>query len=113
MKNEFDERIKRIEQELINLKTASRYASMRPACLMNRVAVNTGVYKIYYDNPSGDPIATFIIADDRYNMAGAYARTPDTSTQIVDMVTSNYEESWTGYVSIISNVPVLRIERIG
>lgn len=112
MNNEFDERIKKMEQELINLKTASRYASMRPACVMNRVAVNTGVYKIYYNNPSGEPIATFIITDDRYNRAGAYAHTPDASTQVVDMVASNHDESWTGYVSIISNVPVSRIERI-
>lgn len=113
MKNEFDNKIKEIEQELLDLKTACEFVSTRSACVQNSVAVNTGVYQIIYDNPRADHIATFIIADDPNHMAGAFLRIPsNTTTQLVDIVASNTEQSWTGRVTIISNLPVVSFTKI-
>lgn len=113
MRNEFDERIKKIEQELLDLKTACEFVSTRSACVETSVAVNTGVYEIKYENPKSDYIATFIIASDPLNMAVAYLRTPSNpTTQRVEIVASNSEGSWTGYVTIISNLPVVSFTKI-
>lgn len=113
MKNEFDEKVKKIEQELIDLKTACEFTSTRSAFVQNLVPVNTGVYQITYDNPDADHIATFIIADDPNNMAGTYLRSPSSSSvQLADIVSSNTSQSWTGRISIVSNLPVVSFTKI-
>lgn len=107
MRNEFDERIKKIEQELLDLKTASEFVSTRSACVENSVRVRTGIYEIKYENNRGYRIATFIIADNPDALAAGYLRTPTNSTtQLVEMAGD-------GYVTIVSNLPVVSFTKIG
>jgi len=114
MRNEFDEKVKKIEQELLDLKTACEFVSTRSAAVQNSVPVNTGIYEIKYENPRSDYIATFIIADDPDNMALASLRTPsDSTTQLVEIAASDPDESRTGHVSIISNLPIVSFTKIG
>lgn len=114
MKNDFAEAIDNIEKELLALKTASDYASVRSAHSA-QVDVRTGLYRITYENTS-DPIFSLAFAPavaDNYNIA--YLRTPSGNTQIVEINTDDMvypSNTHTARLTIVSNVPVTSITRI-
>lgn len=119
MNNEFDKKIKNIEQELTDLKTASEYSSVRSAAVTYSQLVYTGTYRITYEN-RGEPVFSLVhtgIISDEEDLGGAMARTPEGNTQIVEVFTSYIDTTYqeiTKYTTmvVVSNVVVTKIERI-
>ena len=119
MNNEFDKRIKNIEQELTDLKTASEYSSVRSAAIKYSQTVYTGTYRITYEN-KGEPVFSLVhtgIISDEEDLGGAMPRTPEGNTQIVEVFTSYFDENNQEIVKyttmvVVSNVAVTKIERI-
>lgn len=118
MKNEFESEIKKIEQELIDLKTASKYTSIRSAFHSTSTLVYTGMYRIRYNN-NNNPIFSIIYCNfigSNYGLA--YPRTPNGNEQIVEIDSTYFDGDSEQYVtqhlplSIASNFPVISIERI-
>lgn len=107
MKNDFGQMIKNIENEILNLKTASEYASIRSAEYTASISVSTGLYRITYNN-DGEPIFSFCyIGTDISAFGIPYARTPENNSQIIEVLESNPTT-----LVVISNVPVISITRI-
>lgn len=118
--NEFDVTIKRLERELLDLKTASEYSSTRSASFGSVDRVSTGLYQVTYATGNEAIMATafceMIVGTDVYGIAKL--RTPDVSSQIVE-VNTNYRNFDTqqmvvgeATLRIISNRPVTSITRI-
>lgn len=119
MGNEFDKRIKNIEQELTDLKTASEYSSIRSAAITYSQLVYTGTYRITYEN-RGEPVFSLVhtgIISDEEELGGAMAHTPEGNTQIVEVFTSYMDGQQHEVVKyttmvVVSNVAVTKIENI-
>lgn len=122
MKNDFSERLRRIELELTALKTASLYTSVRSSHTAYSGRIQTGLYLITYDN-DGEGILSFFFIDKRayYSAGHVYPRTPIGSTQIVEVNTtyvSTQPGSGTTTITydlafvVVSNVPVVSITRV-
>lgn len=117
MKNEFDKEIKYIEDELLDLKTASEYTSIKNASVFSNLRVTTGLYRITYKQ-SDNPIIAMVYKGIPANYGVYYLRTPSGNTQIVEVVTTYWSNPDQTYytdentLTIISNTPVLNIERI-
>jgi hypothetical protein len=115
MQNEFDQRLKNMEQELLDIKTASIYSSVKSVETSASSQVRTGLYQITYD--SGD---TNIMALMFVGYGGVYPRTPQGDTQIIEIATAGppvdpNTGEYTVYstqLSVISNRKVLSIARI-
>jgi hypothetical protein len=116
MNNEFDNRFKKIEQEIIDLKTSSKYTSVRSAKYSYGTLVYTGVYRITFDVGSEQLFSISYGTVTGEGVALVEERTPNGNQQIIDVVTTYYNGS--SYVtrqiplSVVSNVPVVSIERI-
>lgn len=123
--NEFEKRIKDIESELLNLKTATEYTSTRSLTSAVIEGVYTGMYLISY--LSTDGYIASVAACDEIDAPGrpgesllgqAYLRTPNDNTQIVEVDTDYYNfdtritETGTCSMMISSNVPITGITRI-
>lgn len=119
MANDFDKELKKIEQELTDLKTASEYSSIRSAAITYSQTVYTGTYRITYEN-KGEPVFSIIhtgIISDNADLGGAMARTPEGNTQLVDVFTTyiganNQEVVRYTTMVVVSNLAVTRIERL-
>lgn len=117
MRNEFDTRIKNIQNELLALKTAAEYSSIRNAFLSPTIRVTTGLYSVTY-NPNGQAIMCEFYRQDSNIPCRIYGRTPSGNTQVVEVTTtvwSNAEQRYITYENgliISSNVPVVSITRI-
>ena len=118
--NDFDKTVKRIEQELLDLKTASEYSSTRSASFGSVNTVSTGLYRITYAPGNEAIMATafceMIIGTDLYG--SARLRTPENGSQVVE-VNTNYRNFDTqqmvvgeATLRIISNRLVTSIARI-
>ena len=83
MQNEFDQRLKNMERELLDIKTASIYSSVKSAETSAGSQVRTGLYQITYE--SGD---TNIMALMFLGYGNVYPRTPIGDTQIIEIATS-------------------------
>lgn len=116
MQNEFSNRIKNIEDELLNLKTSSEYSSVRSASFTTTTNVYTGLYRIQYE-----PIDTHIFSiiytgtsGDEYGMP--YTRTPSANSQVVEVSTTYFDNgSWVTFntpLTILSNAKVVSVTRI-
>lgn len=119
MNNEFDKRLKDIEQELTDLKTASEYSSVRSAVVTHSELVYTGSYKIVYNNKGEDVFSLIFtgIIEGETNLGEAMARTPVGGEQIVDVFTSYENDQYQEVTKqttmvVVSNVPVASITRI-
>ena len=105
--NDFDQMIKKIESELLAIKTASQYTSVRSANFTASVVVQQGLYRIIYQN-SGEPVFSFCYIGTNVEEYGSpYPRTPQGNTQIIEV---KYDSS--APLVIVSNVPVISITRI-
>lgn len=117
MRNEFIERLKNIDNELLDLKTASKYSSVRSANTTSTDYLTTGLYKIEYKS-KGEPIISFFYQAILGPYCWIYARTPDTNSQILEINTTYWSNQQQQYItdscpiSIVSNVPVISITRI-
>lgn len=118
MKNEFDQRIKDNEQEILDLKTASEYTSVKLANFTSSTLVRTGVYQITYGAPNEEIISSVFCGTSGSNWGISYPRTPSGNTQIVEVNSDRYDDVTEGYVtydvplSIASNRPVTSVVRL-
>ena len=117
MNNDFANRLKQIELELLALKTSSLYTSIRNVVTAHASNVYTGVYRIDYET-NGESIISEVYSDKNKQVTGSISlRTPANGSQYVDVDTTYWtqgNESTTYNVSfvVISNVPVTQIVRV-
>jgi hypothetical protein len=117
MENEFVNRLKKIENELLALKTASEYSSMRTAYTAPIVRVTTGLYRVNYATDGQAILSQFYRQSDD-TPCGIYERTPSTSSQVLEINTTVWDNTQQQYITyengvrIVSNVPVVSITRI-
>lgn len=116
MKNEFDQRIKTIMQELLDLKTASEYSSIRTSNITSSGTITTGLYRVTYDNRGESIISMFY--NGQPGFCFLYPRTPSGNSQVVEVratrwnnTTQSYD-TYTNKLVVVSNVPVVSITRI-
>lgn len=117
MTSDFERRLIDIENELLQLKSSKEYSSLLPAFLF-RYAVRTGYYKITYDmDDSNDLLAYFSIKpwiqQGKYYIGDIGARPQEGITQVVEVLTTNLGETQDCEMTVYSNWPVAKIERIG
>ena len=124
MNNDFDKKIQNVNQELTDLKTATKYTSVRSASYTPSTQVRTGTYRINYSS-GGEPIISKVYISSgtpswlRTLLVRALPRTPSDNSQIVDINTTipdgggqnpiTYDAS----ITILYNRQVTGIERIG
>lgn len=114
MNEDFGDKIKNIEREILDLKTASLYTSIRNTITAYSGTVSTGVYKIIYDN-QGENIISDVYTNKNKKLDGSVSlRTPQGSEQFVDVDTTDRETgvSYSTSLVVVSNVPVVSITRI-
>lgn len=118
MENKFSKEIKTMEAELLALKTGAEYTSIRPADYTSSSNVYTGVYKITYAN-SDEPIFSIVACKATGGWIGStFPHTPSGNSQVVEINTTHLSADGSSYItdtcqlSIISNRPVVSIERI-
>jgi hypothetical protein len=105
--NEFDQTIKKIESELLAIKTASQYTSVRSANFTSSISVQQGLYRVTYQN-TGEPIFSFCYIGTNVEEYGSpYPRTPQGNTQVIEVKNDS-----SAPLVIVSNVPVISITRI-
>ena len=114
--NEFETRLKNIEQELLDLKTAGEYASIRTANITSSSTVSTGLYEITYSTNGEQVMAMMYKGQSGYCML--YPRTPSGNKQVVEINTTRWNnqtqsyDQFTNKLVVVSNVPVTSIERL-
>ncbi|MBP5470023.1 MAG: hypothetical protein J6Z11_12355 [Candidatus Riflebacteria bacterium] len=112
MKNEFDKELKNIEDELLNLKTASEYTSIKSTNYNNSWQVSTGLYQITYDN-YGDIATIAFLGDVETEFSPPDLRTPNGNKQIIEVVTTDPDGTiYTTNLTLISSQPVLSVVRL-
>ena len=116
IKNDFTDKLKRIEQEILDLKTATQYSSIRTAYRVS-TRVTTGLYKIDYGT-DGQAIMSQFNRQDRNTPCYVSGRTPSSNSQIVEVDTTVWDNQQQQFITyenglvIISNVPVSSVTRI-
>lgn len=115
MSQEFEGKIRKIEQELIDLKTATEFTSIKSASFNTTTNVTTGTYQITYQISEG-VMSQVYCGSSGGDWGMAYARTPSGNTQVVEVAT---DKSSGGSIStysvplvIASNSPVVSIVRL-
>ena len=117
MNNEFVNRLKKIENELLALKTATEYTSLRSMNALTTDFLTTGFYQINYEKADEDIIA-FCYPGLPETRCWVYVRTPGTNSQVVEVNTTYWDNETQQYItescpiSIISNAKVIGITRI-
>ena len=116
MENKFDRRLKDVEQELTDLKTAMEYTSVRSARYSYGTSVYSGTYRLTYE-PSDEPIFSIISASIAGEVGGVVGEhTPTNNHQVIEVNTYYYDGS--SYIveqaqlSVVSNRAVTAVERI-
>lgn len=116
MNNDFSKRLKEIEAELLRLKTASEYSSIRSVSLTHPVSVTTGLYRVTYEQTNEPIIAMFYKNDDNYCLISG--RTPNGNSQVLEVLATYWDNASQTYITdtssliVVSNVPVVDITRI-
>lgn len=119
MKGErFDNRVKALENELLALKTASVYTSIRSASFTASNLVYTGLYRLTYGPPTEEIFSIVLCGTSNREWGIGYPRTAGTNSQIVE-INSDRFDPYTQTVTtlqvplvVVSNRPVISIERI-
>lgn len=114
MENDFSVRIANIERRLLELKTASDYASVRSA-YTTQVSVYTGLYRVTYSS-TDEAVFSFAygtpVSD---NYGTIFPRTPNGNQQVIEVNTDMRaypSTTQTAQMTIIANKPVVSITRI-
>lgn len=116
MTSGFEGRIKKIEAELTNLKTASEYSSLKSASFSSSFKVRTGLYQINYD-PGRTSVMSFVYCDDTGHGSGiVYPRTPSGNVQVIEVNTDRTSGADIitdeANLIIVSNRPVNSVIRL-
>ena len=115
MNNEFDKKIRAFKRELLDIKTASEYTSVRSAKYISGVTLSTGLYRVTYQN-IGEPVFSLV-----YRTGGwgtAKGRTPNNNTQDIEVYTDEWDTQsqsvvhHTVQIAIASNLSVASITKI-
>jgi hypothetical protein len=119
MRNDFAERINKIELELLALKTSALYTSTRNTVTTFSGRVSTGTYRITYASSEG--VISEIFSDrNKQANGGVYPKTPSGNVQDVE-VNTTYGEMQEGSLVpvtydtsfvVVSTVPVVSIVRL-
>lgn len=119
MRENIQKKIKEAEQEILDLKTASEYTSIRSANYTVGTMVYTGVYRITYQSDSIEPLFSFVYTGSYDTDWGiAYPRTPIDNYQDVEITTDYYDsitdsnKTGTAPIVVIANRPVVSIVRL-
>lgn len=120
MKNEFAERLKEIEQELTDLKTATNYTSIKSSVESSLVNATTGTYRITYNSQGEDVMSMFFSTKGDFMYPIIMPQTISDNVQIVKINTTYFEASSSGYtpitdhtnLTIVSNVPIQSIVKV-
>ena len=116
MKNQFADRIYFLEKELLDLKTASAYTSLRSVNLKTAASVSTGLYQITYGEGESPIFAMAYVALSSFNRCAI--RTAQGNTQIVEVNTTKWDnntqsyQTFTNQLIVVSNRPILGITRL-
>lgn len=114
MNNEFDVKAKKLEQEILDIKTASEYSLVKSANITSNFMVSTGLYEITYQN--NEIIALAFCTGSIDERGSVYLRTPNKNVQILE-VNTNYISggsvvTGSALLTIISNSKVESITRL-
>lgn len=114
---DFADRIKKMEDELLALKTASPFTSIRNVNITHAETVYTGVYLVEYETNGEEILSSFYSDMYKRSVGSIDPRTPGATSQYVDVFTTSYDTSGNPSTrmvsfSVISNVPVKRITRV-
>lgn len=102
-----------IENELLALKTASSYTSVKNASYGASWQVSTGLYRITYDSNNNDICTQGYLGSAGNEWGPPDFRTPSNNTQIMEVVTTTTEGViQTAPLTLVSNWPVISITRI-
>lgn len=118
MNNEFESEIKAMEREILDLKTASEYTSIRSANYESSFLAGTGVYRVNYASGDGSIFSIIISGSTGDNWGLVYPRTPSGNHQDVEVDTYYYDDQSGTYkhieipLAVISNRPVVSITKI-
>lgn len=114
--SDFSERIKRIEERLLALKTASEYSSVRTTQYSAVSNAYTGMYRVTYQQGNDEILSTVYCGASAGIFGFAYARTTSGNTQVIEVSTDeNTTQGWVTHMAplvVVSNVPVISITRI-
>ena len=117
MIDQLTKRLKNIEDEILHLKDAKEYSSVKSS-FSQRVDVYTGIYKVTFDNKNQQVLSEFFanLEEDDYFIVGA--RPASGNEQILEVLTSFWsneeQQIVTTTVSLIAvaNYPITSITRI-
>lgn len=113
MNNEFSLKIKRIEDELLALKTNSRYALARGFEYASPTVASTGIYRITFEAGSEAIFSTVTASEAwRDDVARIQGRTPGTNTQDIEVAVNPNYTGTNIRLSVISNRRVVSIDKI-
>lgn len=117
MIGETEKRVKKIEQELIDLKTSSQYTSIRSVNFTSGFVATIGTYRITFAHNSGVLSLVYCAnSNGDWGSGLVYGRTPSGNTQVVEVGYSEYTISGspteTVPIVIISNSPVQSIQKL-
>lgn len=112
-----EKEIKAIEQEVLDLKTAAEYVSIKNATITTSESVTTGLYKVEYE-PGDQPILAMAYKGVISNYGVYQVRTASGNSQVIEVLTTYWDNAEQDYftdtnsIVLISNRKVLSIERI-
>lgn len=117
MIDQLTKRLKYIEDEILRLKNAKEYTSVKSS-FSQSMNVTTGTYKVTYDNKNQQVLSEFFatVGDNDYFVLGA--RPASGNEQVVEVLTSYWSNEEqrviTTTVSLIAvaNYPITSITRI-
>ena len=107
MTTALEKQMKEFGQELTDIKTASKYTSVKTANYTTTSNVTTGLYYITYGG-TDDPIMSMVYCGTSGGVWGlAWARTPTTNHQVVEVVADSGAP-----LVVASNRPITSITRL-
>ena len=121
MRDDFDKKIKNLEREILDLKTACEYTSVRSSSITNSQVLNTGNYQVTFDNDGDEIMSMFFVNDPTGQHFGSvFALPPQGSTQTLLIDATDYQYSGATVVPVnfnvrltaISNYPITNIVKI-
>lgn len=117
MIDQLTKRLKNIEDEILRLKNAKEYASVKSS-FSQRLDVYTGIYKVIFDNKNQQVLSEYFANLVEYDFIVIGARPASGNEQIVEVQTSYWSNEEqrviTTTVSLIAvaNYPIVSITRI-
>lgn len=115
MIGDFDTRVKKVERELTDLKTATSYTSIRSANYLTGVNVSTGLYRVTFEDTDEVVFSMISVISGKGSVNG---RIPENNIQEIEVYTQEYSQESdtviynTVEIAIASNSSVVTIDKI-